>query len=394
MDALTNVLTYHVIGTNATTANLPRARITTLNGEKVQLSTSPWGVTMNGAAVVVPDVLASNGVVHVIDAVLLPYSYVPPACSGQRSLAAPAPRRLDDDGGACGASWIEATTSCAVRCSSDGECPAGQTCQLAARCGRPLDPIQSKQIMIMLGDFPGSETMGPDDEEVFHGVILDRLEPKFATRGVSITGVKVTGQSPSKSRRDLRRRRALSENVLDVFVDVSGMYRPPPCLDMDTLIEDSINEASQQLVEDLRERSAFFAELENLAAVRESAATPRPTPAPTRRTRRPTPRPTRVSVCFRGRGRARNTIDSDMLCLVSPPVAAKTVRPLGEIRQERQERPSRSPLLLQVERSQTRPRLLQVERGQERQRSQTTQEGERERQEQQTPARHPSRRAL
>merc|ERR1719297_449629 len=47
--------------------------VTTIQGETAKIMTEP-SVTVNGANVVLPDVAADNGVVHVIDAVIVPPS--------------------------------------------------------------------------------------------------------------------------------------------------------------------------------------------------------------------------------------------------------------------------------------------------------------------------------
>jgi transforming growth factor-beta-induced protein len=74
-EALRAVLTYHVVPGRVTAADvitLPAA--TTVQGEDVAILTSESGVQVNDAAVTVADVLASNGVIHVIDSVMLPPS--------------------------------------------------------------------------------------------------------------------------------------------------------------------------------------------------------------------------------------------------------------------------------------------------------------------------------
>jgi uncharacterized surface protein with fasciclin (FAS1) repeats len=45
---------------------------TTLQGQDVTIAVVNGGVTINDAKVITPDVLATNGVIHVIDTVLLP----------------------------------------------------------------------------------------------------------------------------------------------------------------------------------------------------------------------------------------------------------------------------------------------------------------------------------
>ncbi len=71
-EKLTRVLLYHVASGEVSAedvADLRAAR--TLNGEKVAIGIDP-GVTINDASVVKADVKAQNGIIHVIDAVLIP----------------------------------------------------------------------------------------------------------------------------------------------------------------------------------------------------------------------------------------------------------------------------------------------------------------------------------
>ena len=70
---LTSVLEYHVInGTVAYSTLLSNTTIPTLNGDNVTISLRDNSVFVNGAEVIVPNVLVGNGVVHVIDNVLNP----------------------------------------------------------------------------------------------------------------------------------------------------------------------------------------------------------------------------------------------------------------------------------------------------------------------------------
>ena len=72
---LTSILTYHVAGANVLSTDLYDGReIRTLNGKVVRVNITPDGVFINDAKVTVADIIADNGVVHVIDAVLLPSS--------------------------------------------------------------------------------------------------------------------------------------------------------------------------------------------------------------------------------------------------------------------------------------------------------------------------------
>ncbi len=73
--ALTDILTYHVIGAQVNSADLSDGQTaTTLLGEDITVTINNDGVFINNALVTVVDIPASNGVVHVIDAVLFPPS--------------------------------------------------------------------------------------------------------------------------------------------------------------------------------------------------------------------------------------------------------------------------------------------------------------------------------
>lgn len=70
-DALVKILTYHVVSGAVMSTDITDGMVPTVEGQSVTLSTAN-GVTVNGATVVQADVMASNGVIHAIDAVLLP----------------------------------------------------------------------------------------------------------------------------------------------------------------------------------------------------------------------------------------------------------------------------------------------------------------------------------
>lgn len=71
--ALTNVLLYHVVGGVALSTDLSDGmEILTAQGETVTVTITGEDVFINGAQVIVPDLTADNGVVHVLDAVLMP----------------------------------------------------------------------------------------------------------------------------------------------------------------------------------------------------------------------------------------------------------------------------------------------------------------------------------
>lgn len=75
--ALTNILLYHVVGAKAMSGDLSDGQmIETLNGEEVTVTIMDGNVYINDAMVTVADLEADNGVVHVIDAVLMPTTTV------------------------------------------------------------------------------------------------------------------------------------------------------------------------------------------------------------------------------------------------------------------------------------------------------------------------------
>jgi uncharacterized surface protein with fasciclin (FAS1) repeats len=70
---LRSVLLYHVAaGALPASEVVERSRIKTLNGKRVGIRVDDSDVFVNRAQVTTPDVMASNGVIHVIDRVLLP----------------------------------------------------------------------------------------------------------------------------------------------------------------------------------------------------------------------------------------------------------------------------------------------------------------------------------
>jgi uncharacterized surface protein with fasciclin (FAS1) repeats len=75
VDAVTAVLQYHVLDGKVMSGDLQESQeVVTLEGRSVVVTKDDDGVTINGEAkVVTADVEATNGVVHIIDAVLIPY---------------------------------------------------------------------------------------------------------------------------------------------------------------------------------------------------------------------------------------------------------------------------------------------------------------------------------
>jgi len=69
--ALVKILTYHVVSGKVLAADVVDGAVPTVEGQSVTISTM-GGVTVNKANVVTADVMADNGVIHAIDAVILP----------------------------------------------------------------------------------------------------------------------------------------------------------------------------------------------------------------------------------------------------------------------------------------------------------------------------------
>lgn len=72
-DQLVAVLTYHVVPGAVMSSDIAgqQLEVATVNGAEVAIDATD-GVTVDGATVITPDIVASNGVIHVIDAVILP----------------------------------------------------------------------------------------------------------------------------------------------------------------------------------------------------------------------------------------------------------------------------------------------------------------------------------
>jgi uncharacterized surface protein with fasciclin (FAS1) repeats len=72
--ALQKVLTYHVLPQQVTSDQIVKANVKsakTVQGQSVRINTAS-GVTVDNAKVIKADIMASNGVIHVIDTVILP----------------------------------------------------------------------------------------------------------------------------------------------------------------------------------------------------------------------------------------------------------------------------------------------------------------------------------
>ena len=68
---LTAVLTYHVVAGKVMAADVKAGKVKTVQGSDLTVTTT-GGVQVNGANVVKTDIVADNGVIHVIDTVVMP----------------------------------------------------------------------------------------------------------------------------------------------------------------------------------------------------------------------------------------------------------------------------------------------------------------------------------
>ena len=82
VDALTAILTYHVLGAEVPSSDVAAGDVETLQGESITIGVDGDTVTVNDATVTAVDVEASNGVIHVIDTVLVPPSIDPSTLLG------------------------------------------------------------------------------------------------------------------------------------------------------------------------------------------------------------------------------------------------------------------------------------------------------------------------
>lgn len=74
-DTLTSILTYHVVAGEVTSDQVTEGDVATVEGEAIAITTPDGAVVLNDTATVTAvDVDASNGVIHVIDGVLVPPS--------------------------------------------------------------------------------------------------------------------------------------------------------------------------------------------------------------------------------------------------------------------------------------------------------------------------------
>ena len=69
---LTAILTYHVVAGKVLAADVKTGKVKTVQGGELDVKVTDGGVTVDGAKVVKTDIIGKNGVIHVIDSVVLP----------------------------------------------------------------------------------------------------------------------------------------------------------------------------------------------------------------------------------------------------------------------------------------------------------------------------------
>jgi len=69
---LKSILTYHVVSGHVASKDVKSGDVKTLEGSSIVAAVHGTNITLNGAKVVKADVAASNGIIHVIDTVLMP----------------------------------------------------------------------------------------------------------------------------------------------------------------------------------------------------------------------------------------------------------------------------------------------------------------------------------
>lgn len=71
-EVLVQILTYHVVSGAVFSADVTTGDVASVEGSTIAVEATDSGVTVNGANVTAVDIEASNGVIHVIDQVILP----------------------------------------------------------------------------------------------------------------------------------------------------------------------------------------------------------------------------------------------------------------------------------------------------------------------------------
>jgi len=118
---LVKVLEYHVVSGEVVAADLKNGEnVKTLEGQDVNVTISGSTVSINTAKVTQADVYASNGVVHVIDAVLIPPGFVPPPPTPS-GLCTPIAEDCDNGNNLGDPATADTAAECCDRCEKYNE---------------------------------------------------------------------------------------------------------------------------------------------------------------------------------------------------------------------------------------------------------------------------------
>lgn len=104
-ETLSKILTYHVVSGNVMAADvvgLDGQDVATVQGENVMVKVDGGNVMVNDANVIITDIVASNGVIHVIDKVIIP----PTVAAAMSAAPAPAPATMPSTGADNSASQV------------------------------------------------------------------------------------------------------------------------------------------------------------------------------------------------------------------------------------------------------------------------------------------------
>jgi len=71
-EKLAAVLTYHVVAGKVLAADVKAGKVATVNGAKASITVKDGAVKIDGATVTKTDIIGKNGVIHVIDTVIMP----------------------------------------------------------------------------------------------------------------------------------------------------------------------------------------------------------------------------------------------------------------------------------------------------------------------------------
>jgi hypothetical protein len=76
---LSCILTSHVIAGSVPSADVTTGPVKALSGHELAAVVGPDGITFDGSKVIAADILASNGIIHVLDSVIVPKTCTDPA---------------------------------------------------------------------------------------------------------------------------------------------------------------------------------------------------------------------------------------------------------------------------------------------------------------------------